>query len=593
MRQPEELSKYTQNPRQSIAQKTQEFVKDNWVVVGLIVAIISVGLYAVVNDKTSKSDFVPAAIDKRYMLNETSIFPDYRTIVTTGLEKNFEGVNRDVFQPKIHEITLNATKWKDLFEKTQEMIKGMKLIKIQEEDLTSKHSHFNKTEENYKECREILLSKDLDVSDDTIRMQEANTTIAHAEGILEGYRDELHQLQTRRKEELNELSISINHRLYEKDQMKQKISQSADKDEIIQDLQAKLEQIQQNIKTKKLEIVRLKELQKADLENSNSLDNSINHLSESVQKLKFEIASLEVNLEIDQIAGRINRQEHINNTKQMIQTIQKRIKLFNNHKISSDDTKELEKQLEQDKQKLKDLNALQINLIKSFYQKTVSASGKTLEELKQEEKSQNEKLQTLKKKYENRDESFNKYEKQIDAIEQEVRQLQEDETKAKQNLENALMNSSGGSDKQVDAELTKRRIKELEEDILKLKENKNNLEVEFQEKIDKTMNKISEQKTIISEIYIKFTTYVKDRKNIEEKILTDLNRCRLHRYMMEVIQKGANEEHENIATTLKNLKNIKYAIFELLEEMVPEEDDDENQESTEQNNQQEQISTNQ
>lgn len=83
-------------------------------------------------------NLIGSSVDNRYMLNETSIFPDYGTIISSGLEKNFEKINREIFSPKIHERTLNATKWRDLFESTQEMIKGMKLIKMQEEELIGK-----------------------------------------------------------------------------------------------------------------------------------------------------------------------------------------------------------------------------------------------------------------------------------------------------------------------------------------------------------------------------------------------------------------------------------------------------------------------
>lgn len=130
----------------------------------MIGAIFSIGLYALIKGRGDSFDYdnnsssLYPKIDNRYMLNETSIFPDYGTIISSGLEKNFDKIEREIFEPKVHEKTLNATKWRDLFESTQEMIKGMKLIKIQEEELHVKHKQFNSTESSFDECKQKLLN---------------------------------------------------------------------------------------------------------------------------------------------------------------------------------------------------------------------------------------------------------------------------------------------------------------------------------------------------------------------------------------------------------------------------------------------------
>lgn len=138
-------------------------VSEYTIIVAMIGAILSIGLYAIVKGRDTtiidaNNTSLNPKIDNRYMLNETSIFPDYGTIISSGLEKNFEKINRDIFEPKVHEIALNATKWRDLFESTQEMIKGMKLIKIQEEELNAKHKNFNSTENLFDECKQKLLN---------------------------------------------------------------------------------------------------------------------------------------------------------------------------------------------------------------------------------------------------------------------------------------------------------------------------------------------------------------------------------------------------------------------------------------------------
>lgn len=84
---------------------------------------------------------------------------------------------------------------------------------------------------------------------------------------------------------------------------------------------------------------------------------------------------------MDSIVGRVKRDEHINNTKELTSLIQKRIKLINSHKIHSNEamSDDIMRTFENDKSQLIDLNNLQINLIRSFRNQTLSSGGKTLE----------------------------------------------------------------------------------------------------------------------------------------------------------------------------------------------------------------------
>lgn len=233
------------------------------------------------------------------------------------LLRDFDSHASEKFELNVNREILDKENWKELFNVTENVVKAMKLISLQDDVLRNKKNEFTLAENDFSDCRDLLIATHSVLDTDSEELNQANSTIANEEAVLNNIREELVQYQTQARKQINSTITLITEKLTEKQRQANIFEQTVDKNQYLKELLSKQLQINQNIEELRSQILLVQ------AEQRNNEDKQVQNielaltLEQELSTIYFDIQRLELNLEMDSIVGRVKRDEHINNTKEL------------------------------------------------------------------------------------------------------------------------------------------------------------------------------------------------------------------------------------------------------------------------------------
>lgn len=107
------------------------------------------------------------------------------------LSRNLDDMSPETFSLDVSEEVLDKHNWKSLFNYTEQIVKAMKLIALQDDLLKSKEGEFSLSEGEFQSCKIDLLLNNQVLDNDQEELLNANRTITLEEAKLDEIRHSL------------------------------------------------------------------------------------------------------------------------------------------------------------------------------------------------------------------------------------------------------------------------------------------------------------------------------------------------------------------------------------------------------------------